>query len=89
MKKVRIPWQENSPLHTPRGVYEFQDGIGYVDDETCQRLLAIYGDKIEVLEDDKDNTEESSQDNARPSVSGKGNKQSDKKSRRKVSQDDT
>jgi len=88
MKKVRIPWQENSPLHTPRGVYEFQDGIGYVDDETCQRLLAIYGDKIEVL-DDKNNTEESSQDNARPSVSGKGNEGSNKKSRRKVSQDDT
>ncbi|QWK19742.1 MAG: hypothetical protein KNN13_09770 [Hydrogenobacter thermophilus] len=85
MVKVKIPWQGDTPLHTPRGVYHFKDGIGEVDEETYRRLRAIYGDKIEVVDEDQDtktttNTGGHTESQASGQVRGQ-------KSRRKVSDD--
>jgi hypothetical protein len=53
MKRVKIPWQGNSPLHFPGGVINFKDGVSVdpVPEQLLRRLLAIYGNQIEVIED--------------------------------------
>ncbi|MFZ8784993.1 hypothetical protein [Thermocrinis sp.] len=54
MKRVRIPWQGDSPLYFPGGVIDFKDGVSVepVPEQLLRRLLAIYGNKIEVIEDE-------------------------------------
>ncbi|MEM3426728.1 hypothetical protein [Hydrogenobacter thermophilus] len=56
MAKIRIPWQGDSPLLTPYGVYEFKDGVSVsdVDERVIRRLKAIYGDKVEVIDESGD-----------------------------------
>jgi hypothetical protein len=58
MKRVRIPWQGDSPLYFPGGVINFKNGVSVdpVPEPLLRRLLAIYGNQIEVLEDE-DRTE--------------------------------
>ncbi|BAI69374.1 hypothetical protein [Hydrogenobacter thermophilus] len=59
MKRVKIPWQGNSPLYFPGGVINFKDGVSVdpVPEQLLRRLLAIYGNQIEVI-DDEDRTED-------------------------------
>lgn len=85
MVKVKIPWQGDSPLHTPRGVYEFKDGIGEVDEETFKRLRAIYGDKVEVIDEDKD--KETAENTGGYAEGQAGGQVRSKKGRGKVSND--
>jgi hypothetical protein len=53
MKRVRIPWQGDSPLYFPGGVINFKDGVSVdpVPEQLLRRLIAIYGNQIEVIED--------------------------------------
>jgi hypothetical protein len=59
MKRVKAPWQGDSPLHFPGGVINFKDGVSVepVPEQLLRRLIAIYGNKIEVIEDE-DRTED-------------------------------
>jgi hypothetical protein len=54
MKRVRIPWQGDSPLYFPGGVIHFKDGVSIepVPEQLLRRLIAIYGKQIEVIEDE-------------------------------------
>ena len=54
MKRVRIPWQKDSPLYFPGGVIHFKDGVSVepVPEQLLRRLIAIYGNQIEVIEDE-------------------------------------
>jgi hypothetical protein len=54
MKRVRIPWQGDSPLYFPGGVINFKDGVSVepVPEQLLRRLIAIYGNQIEVIEDE-------------------------------------
>jgi len=58
MKRVKIPWQGDSPLYFPGGVINFKDGVSIdpVPEQLLRRLIAIYGNQIEVIEDE-DRTE--------------------------------
>jgi hypothetical protein len=51
--RVKIPWQGDSPLHFPGGVIHFKDGVSVepVPEQLLRRLIAIYGNQIEVIED--------------------------------------
>ncbi len=59
MKRVKIPWQGNSPLYFPGGAINFKDGVSVdpVPEQLLRRLLAIYGNQIEVI-DDEDRAED-------------------------------
>jgi hypothetical protein len=52
--RVKIPWQGDSPLYFPGGVIHFKDGVSVdpVPEQLLRRLLAIYGNQIEVIEDE-------------------------------------
>jgi hypothetical protein len=52
--RVKIPWQGNSPLYYPGGVIHFKGGVSVdpVPEQLLRRLLAIYGNQIEVVEDE-------------------------------------
>jgi hypothetical protein len=52
--RVKIPWQGDSPLYFPGGVINFKNGVSVepVPEHLLRRLLAIYGNKIEVIEDE-------------------------------------
>jgi hypothetical protein len=54
MKRVRIPWQGDSPLYFPGGVINFKDGVSVdpLPEQLLRRLLAIYGNQIEVIDDE-------------------------------------
>jgi hypothetical protein len=54
MKRVKIPWQGDSPLYFPGGVINFKDGVSIepVPEQLLRRLIAIYGNKIEVIDDE-------------------------------------
>jgi hypothetical protein len=54
MKRVRIPWQGDSPLYFPGGVIHFKDDVSIepVPEQLLRRLLAIYGNQIEVINDE-------------------------------------
>jgi hypothetical protein len=54
MKRVKIPWQGDSPLYFPGGVINFKDGVSVepVPEQLLRRLIAIYGNKIEVIDDE-------------------------------------
>jgi len=54
MKRVKIPWQGDSPLYFPGGVINFKDGVSVepVPEHLLRRLIAIYGNQIEVIEDE-------------------------------------
>jgi hypothetical protein len=54
MKRVKIPWQGDSPLYFPGGVINFKDGVSVdpVPEHLLRRLIAIYGNKIEVIDDE-------------------------------------
>jgi hypothetical protein len=52
--RVKIPWQGDSPLYFPGGVINFKDGVSVdpVPEHLLRRLIAIYGNKIEVIDDE-------------------------------------
>jgi hypothetical protein len=54
MKRVKIPWQGDSPIFYPGGVINFKDGVSVepVPEQLLRRLIAIYGNQIEVIEDE-------------------------------------
>jgi len=54
MKRVRIAWQGDSPLYFPGGVIHFKGGVSVdpVPEQLLRRLLAIYGNQVEVVEDE-------------------------------------
>jgi hypothetical protein len=54
MKRVKIPWQGDGPLYFPGGVINFKNGVSIepVPEQLLRRLIAIYGNQIEVIGDE-------------------------------------
>ena len=65
-----MPWQGDHPLHTPYGTFHFKAGVSLspLPEKVIARLQAIYGNKVEVLDENRAEDQKTSTNSERKRV---------------------